>query len=204
MILCICLFSTCTLFALSASAGALGVVPCIGGSSQNAATTCSLFHNRESCTRGDVTLIPKGPLTTWSRLAMINLRGKGAENLCRREMLLKQNPYFELDPCDSNNEDSETDTKRIRIWKALVVANGKEMSLKQLGMMISERSMGDLRSHLTHVERQARTFGNKSDEWKKRRGLVKKNPDGTDVPIQKLRLRRRRGERGTTLVKLEI
>ncbi len=65
------------------------------------------------------------------------------------------------------------DTIRVRIWKALVSSscNGEELSIRQLGSLVGERRLGDLKSHLVHVEKQAKTVGNKSKEWKQRRGL---------------------------------
>jgi hypothetical protein len=67
-------------------------------------------------------------------------------------------------------EDEAEDTIRVRIWRAL--ASGDELSLSQLGRAVGERRLSELRSHLQHVERQAKTLRNKSDEWKVRRGLI--------------------------------
>ena len=53
--------------------------------------------------------------------------------------------------------EEEKDTIRVRIWKALVSSNGKEISLTQLCKQIGVRNKGDVRSHLIHVERQAKT-----------------------------------------------
>ncbi|GFH53228.1 hypothetical protein CTEN210_09704 [Chaetoceros tenuissimus] len=72
----------------------------------------------------------------------------------------------------SNHPKEPQDTIRVRIWKALSNAQSKEMSLQQLGAIVGERKIGDLKSHLVHVEKQAKTFGNKSKDWKKRRGLL--------------------------------
>eukprot|EP00547_Thalassionema_nitzschioides_P002749 CAMPEP_0194215346 /NCGR_PEP_ID=MMETSP0156-20130528/17105_1 /TAXON_ID=33649 /ORGANISM="Thalassionema nitzschioides, Strain L26-B" /LENGTH=153 /DNA_ID=CAMNT_0038943843 /DNA_START=148 /DNA_END=609 /DNA_ORIENTATION=- len=105
---------------------------------------------------------------------------------------------------DKHGNYEEKDTVRVRIWRSLVARNGQELSLQQLGTLAGERNLGDLRSHLSHVERQAKTFGNKSDEWKKRRGLVVKGNDGVTNVIQKVKLRRRKGDRGITLIRLQL
>jgi hypothetical protein len=67
----------------------------------------------------------------------------------------------------SDSEEENEDTVRVRIWRAL--ASGEELSLKQLGIIVGERK--DLKSHLAHVEKQAKTLKNKSNEWRERRGL---------------------------------
>ena len=122
-------------------------------------------------------------------------------------MTVDQTPSSQADSNKKNSTTSiEKDTIRIRIWKALYSANGSELSLQQLGNMVGERNIGDLTSHLTHVERQAKTFRNKSDEWKKRRGLVLlncSNEDGTVKVIDKVKLKRRRGDRGMTFIRLQ-
>ena len=122
-------------------------------------------------------------------------------------MTVDQTPSSQADSNKKNSTTSiEKDTIRIRIWKALYSANGSELSLQQLGNMVGERNIGDLNSHLTHVERQAKTFRNKSDEWKKRRGLVLlncSNEDGTVKVIDKVKLKRRRGDRGMTFIRLQ-
>jgi hypothetical protein len=68
---------------------------------------------------------------------------------------------------DVDSEEENEDTVRVRIWRAL--ASGEELSLKQLGLIVGERK--DLKSHLVHVEKQAKTLKNKSNEWRERRGL---------------------------------
>lgn len=98
------------------------------------------------------------------------------------------------------------DTVRVRIWRAL--APGGEMSLPELTEAVNAGSGGgdrvrithsDLRYHLSHVERQAKTLGNKSGEWRERRGLSRQGGLGNG----RLRLRKRRGgPRGETFVKL--
>mmetsp|Transcript_29144 Transcript_29144/g.44065 ORF Transcript_29144/g.44065 Transcript_29144/m.44065 type:complete len:215 (+) Transcript_29144:79-723(+) len=98
----------------------------------------------------------------------------------------------------------EKDTVRVRIWRSLATNNGQELTLQQLGAMVGERNLGDLRSHLTHVERQAKTFRNKSDEWKKRRGLVLHDSDGKSNVIQKVKLKRWKGDRGIMFIRLQI
>ena len=68
--------------------------------------------------------------------------------------------------------EEEKDTIRVRIWKALASSNGNEITLTQLCKLIGVRNKGDVRSHLIHVERQAKTIQNKSNEWRVRRGLL--------------------------------
>mmetsp|Transcript_18980 Transcript_18980/g.54688 ORF Transcript_18980/g.54688 Transcript_18980/m.54688 type:complete len:186 (-) Transcript_18980:91-648(-) len=68
-------------------------------------------------------------------------------------------------------DEGAEDTIRVKIWRAL--ASGDELSLSELGNAVGERRLGELRSHLVHVERQAKTLRNKSDEWRIRRGLMR-------------------------------
>ena len=96
---------------------------------------------------------------------------------------------------DDGDDEKNTDTIRVRIWRAL--APGDELSLKQLGSIVGERQLGDLKHHLTHVEKQAKTLRNKSNEWRERRGLVR-----YDRKIQKLSLITRRGKKNTVYVRL--
>jgi hypothetical protein len=94
------------------------------------------------------------------------------------------------------SEDEET--IRVRIWRAL--AAGEELTLQQLGKAVGHHR--DLRSHLKHVARQAESLTNKSDNWRRRRGLPtdgieKRNSD-------KRRLMIRKGNRrNETFVRLE-
>ena len=100
---------------------------------------------------------------------------------------------------DSSHEEEE-DTIRVKIWRAL--ASGEEMRLSELGNTVGERRMGELRSHLVHVERQAKTLRNKSDEWRIRRGIVRpgdiKSGDksllGPFAFKKKIRLKMRKGK----------
>lgn len=94
----------------------------------------------------------------------------------------------------NDQSDLEVDTVRVRIWRALSMK--KEMSLRQLGSAVGERNMGDLKSHLLHVEKQAKTIGNKSDEWKIRRGLCPK--------VRKVKLTSRRGDKGSMYIKMDL
>ncbi|VEU42675.1 unnamed protein product [Pseudo-nitzschia multistriata] len=90
------------------------------------------------------------------------------------------------------------DTIRVRIWRALSSKFGEEVSLKELGAMVGERRMGELRSHLQHVEKQSRTLRNKSAEWKERRGLT-----GTKFERDsKIRIQIRRGKKNMLSIKL--
>jgi len=90
-----------------------------------------------------------------------------------------------------DKEEDDRDTVRVRIWRAL--ASGEELSLKELGVATKERSRGDLRAHLRHVEKQAKTLRNKNMEWRKRRGLPTENVK----IVNKLRIK-------TRLVKKEM
>ena len=110
-------------------------------------------------------------------------------------MLAKRSSESE-DQTNTKEEDVELDTIRVRIWRAL--ASGEEISLKQLGAMVGERSLGDLKAHLVHVEKQAKTLKNKNAEWKKRRGLSEMNAKS----INKIRIKTRRGERNEIFVRL--
>ena len=110
---------------------------------------------------------------------------------------------------DSSHEEEE-DTIRVKIWRAL--ASGEEMRLSELGNTVGERRRGELRSHLVHVERQAKTLRNKSDEWRIRRGLVrsgdiksgdKVNEDLSPLAFKKkIRLRMRKGKGNEVFIRL--
>lgn len=96
------------------------------------------------------------------------------------------------------SEEGELDTVRVRIWRQL--AGGKELSLTQLSNAVGERKLGNLRSHLTHVEKQAKTIRNKSDEWRMRRGL---SPVGSEsgAPRQ-MKLKFRKGKKNEMFVRI--
>ena len=104
----------------------------------------------------------------------------------------------------------EKDTIRVRIWRAL--ASGNELSLSQLCKQVGERNRSDIKSHLVHVEKQAKTIRNKSDEWRIRRGLlsIEKKSDnmqcgddsGAVFGAKKLRLKRRRGAKNEEYIRL--
>ncbi len=99
------------------------------------------------------------------------------------------------------DSDEQLDTIRVRIWRQL--ADGKELSLSQLSNAVGERRLGELRSHLTHVEKQAKTIRNKSDEWRIRRGLspVVGNNGKADAP-RKMKLKFRKGKKNETFVRI--
>ena len=95
-------------------------------------------------------------------------------------------------------EEGELDTVRVRIWRQL--ADGKELSLTQLSNAVGERKLGNLRSHLTHVEKQAKTIRNKSDEWRMRRGL---SPVGSEAGApRQMNLRFRKGKKNEMFVRI--
>ena len=79
--------------------------------------------------------------------------------------------------------EGEDDTTRVRIWR--VLASGEEHSLKQLGAAVGERGLGDLKVHLQHVEKQAKTLKNKNEKWRERRGL----PTTNVKAVNKLRIK---------------
>jgi len=91
------------------------------------------------------------------------------------------------------NLDHEADTVRVRIWRAL--STHTELSMKQLSMIVGERSMGNLKSHLGHVEKQAKSFQSKSKEWKERRGLLEIAKRGKII--------KRKGAKGIVYIRLE-
>jgi hypothetical protein len=88
----------------------------------------------------------------------------------------------------------DLDTIRVRIWRALSSSYGQELSMRQLGSIVGERRIGDLNSHLVHVEKQAKTVNNKSSEWKRRRGI--------DERTRKVKLTKRREKNGMIYIKL--
>ena len=105
----------------------------------------------------------------------------------------------------NEEEEGAEDTIRIKIWRAL--ASGDELSLSQLGQAVGERRLGELRSHLGHVEKQAKTLRDKSDDWKVRRGLLPdaQSNDNDPSPFaskSKVRLKTRKGKKNEILVKL--
>ena len=117
---------------------------------------------------------------------------------------------FSDDAGDKQGGVEDDDTIRVRIWRAL--ASGQELSLKQLGKVVGERK--DLKSHLVHVEKQAKNLKNKKKEWFQRRGLISQSTtsseddDDEDVlssnirRTKKLRLVKRRGNKGETYIRL--
>lgn len=101
-----------------------------------------------------------------------------------------------------DDDETERDTIRVRIWRAL--ASGDELSMTELSRRVGVRRGGDLKSHLRHVERQARTLRNKKDEWRARRGLAPRDDDGGGLGRgpRKLQLKTRRGGKNETFVRL--
>lgn len=93
----------------------------------------------------------------------------------------------------NDHDDIEMDTVRVRIWRAL--SKEKEMTLRELGIIVGESNIRDLKFHLLHVEKQAKTLGNKSDEWKIRRNI---SPE-----IRKAKLAHRRGQKGLVYIKMD-
>ena len=66
-------------------------------------------------------------------------------------------------------DEEPDDTVRVRLWKALV--DGTERSLTELSVTLNE-TRSDIRFHLTHVEKQAKTLSSKSSEWRLRRNVL--------------------------------
>ena len=106
----------------------------------------------------------------------------------------KGNQVFEV-----VSEPEPEDTVRVRIWRALASSFGEEMTLKQLGAIVGERRTGELRTHLQHVEKQAKTLKNKNAQWRERRGLSISDAKRVD----KLRIRIRRGKKNEVYIKLD-
>ena len=98
----------------------------------------------------------------------------------------------------SESHPENEDTVRVKIWRALVSSKGEEMTLKQLGAIVGERRTGELRTHLQHVEKQAKTLRNKNSEWRERRGLSRVESKAHD----KIRIRIRRGKKNKVYIKL--
>ena len=101
-------------------------------------------------------------------------------------------PFLKASRDDLSLEEPD-DTIRVRIWRAL--ATGREMSLAELSKLVGE-SRSDVRHHLGHVEKQAKTLASKSSEWRVRRGL---SPDEYKARVQR---RRGKGKRQETFVRL--
>jgi len=100
------------------------------------------------------------------------------------------NPQDEVEDADAEETD---DTIRVRIWRAL--ASGEELSLAKLSTIVGERR-SDVRHHLGHVEKQAKTISSKSAAWLIRRGLSPDNNSNNNINnnnFQKLRIQQRRG-----------
>mmetsp|Transcript_29313 Transcript_29313/g.62234 ORF Transcript_29313/g.62234 Transcript_29313/m.62234 type:complete len:171 (+) Transcript_29313:128-640(+) len=108
------------------------------------------------------------------------------------------------DEHDAERVDPGKDTIRVRIWRAL--ASGDEITMTELSNRVGERNRGNLRSHLVHVERQAKTIGNKSSEWRERRGLppLAKTGEsgGPGGGPKRLRLKMRRGAKNEVFIRL--
>ena len=108
------------------------------------------------------------------------------------------------DAPDIDHAETEKDTIRVRIWR--VLAFGDEVSMTQLCKRVGERR-GDVRSHLKHVERQAKTIRNKSNEWRMRRGLlhadeVESGGNSTVGSAKKVRLKMRKGAKNEIFIRL--
>ena len=67
-----------------------------------------------------------------------------------------------------HDDEEPDDTVRVRLWKAL--ADGTERSLTELSVTLNE-TRSNIRFHLTHVEKQAKTLSSKSTEWRLRRSV---------------------------------
>jgi hypothetical protein len=135
------------------------------------------------------------------RIPFLRLARRRDEDI---SVLLKSNQNNNATP-SQEGEDSESceqfDTIRVRIWRQL--ADGKELSLSQLSNAVGERRLGELRSHLSHVEKQAKTICNKSDEWRIRRGLSPAvGNHGKTGASPKMKLKFRKGKKNETFVKM--
>jgi hypothetical protein len=141
-------------------------------------------------------LVPRGPPRVAQIAFTLPVRVCGSSIYHRLKTSLalagNNDPISEADEDDT---DTERDTVRVRIWKAL--APGDELSLKQLGAAVGERK--DLKSHLKHVAKQSETIKSKSTDWRRRRGL----PLDDSPKVNKLRLKTRRGKKNELYVRLE-
>jgi len=133
-----------------------------------------------------------------TRFGKTSASGKAATCTSSRRSALQSK---DTRPTCTDNESDEgvggEDTIRVRIWRAL--ADGEELSLSKLSNAVGERRRGELRSHLAHVERQAKTLRNKSDEWRIRRGLP---PASKGVTSKRVRLKIRKGTKNEMFVRL--
>ena len=76
--------------------------------------------------------------------------------------------------------------------------------------LIGVRNKGDVKSHLIHVERQAKTIQNKSNEWRVRRGLLPLPDTDSDSKdgsakvggAKKLKIKRRKGAKNEEFIRL--
>ena len=86
-----------------------------------------------------------------------------------RSALVPRATSDEIGYKDSNEcEDMRLDTVRVRIWRALI--DGREMSLMDLSKAVNQKPP-EVKFHLQHVEKQAKTLANKSTEWRQRRNI---------------------------------
>jgi hypothetical protein len=92
------------------------------------------------------------------------------------------------------DHDDELDTVRVRIWRILM--ENDEMSLKELSRAVNAKP-SDVKFHLGHIEKQAKTLANKSSEWRERRGI----PTGTRTVKVKKRLASK-GKRNEVFIRL--
>lgn len=141
----------------------------------------------------------------------------GCCRFCCRSSLFGVTDDYDNNDSTTDMQGIENDTIRVRIWRSL--SSGEEMSLSQLSAAVlsqltttndesrtmmhpqqrEQLSQGDLRYHLKHVEKQARTLSNKSNEWRERRGLLLPSSSNfEDVPKRsrnKLRIHFRRDKK---------
>ncbi len=138
----------------------------------------------------------KAAFTIVSKVNVSCFRRESAYLDLHRHVISSKSSDDDDDKDDDKVEEQEVeDTIRVRIWRAL--ATGDELTLKKLGSLVGERQLGDLKDHLSHVEKQAKTLKNKSQKWRERRGL-----SSTDRKVEKLRLITRRGKKNTIFIKL--
>lgn len=140
-----------------------------------------------------------------SKYSTVNERSAGTDNpillfLSKRihhDDVGSNNQTVNKDAADENQKqqqsDDDFDTIRVRIWR--VLSSGEEISMTQLSKQVGE-SRSDVRSHLKHVERQAKTIRNKSNEWRTRRGL------SPVVSPKKMQVKKRRGAKNEVFIKL--
>ena len=111
------------------------------------------------------------------RTFYISTNGAALGNsLTSRAVKINDNTEDNVREEKNNEEEGGNDTVRVRIWNTLMAAaitnGGGEsiMTVKELSKLLNEKPP-DVKFHLLHVQKQAKTLANKSGEWRERRGI---------------------------------